>query len=377
MGLSTNALAYPEFIGMGYTGCMTCHFNGAGNGGLNDYGRGLFAAEIASKILWNSKKSDDALSATSGFLGSANLPYWFRPSLKYRGLNFEKNPGSKDQKVNKFYQMQQDFNIHMPFNEDQTFLFALNLGAVSQETAALPNKPFPGTLLVSREYYIRGQMSENLWFYIGYLDKVFGIRHPDHTAVNRSFLGLGQNHQVHSLIIHYAKEQHELFIDPFIGNLHLDKDQQFPGISVHYEYEPEERWRLGFSYMRDRDATALEKNTFALLLKRGISGGHSLLAETGIKNFTGIDNKQSNSFYVWTQATMKIVRGVFFQSFMEYFKADTSKLSSENIKLGGGLMVFPFQRVELRMSGVSGRTIDPTQVSKDTWALQSQLHLSF
>lgn len=372
-----NLHAYPEFIGLGYTGCMTCHFNGAGNGGLNDYGRGLFAAEIASKILWNSKKTDDALSATSGMFGSAQLPYWFRPSLKYRGLNVERNPGSKDQKVSKFYQMQEDFNIHMPFNEEQTFIFAMNLGAVTEESAASPSKTFSGTLLMSREYYIRGQMNDNLWFYVGLLDKVFGIRHADHTAVNRSFLGLGQNHQVHSLIVHYAKEQHELFINPFIGNLNLEKDKQFPGVSLHYEYEPAERWRMGVSYMRDRDTASLEKNTLGFLLKRGISGGHSLLAETGFKNYVGTDNKAMTSVYAWTQATMRIVRGVFFQSVMEYLKADTSKLASENMRFGAGFLLFPMQRMEFRFGGVSGRSIDPTQISKDTWAMQSQLHLSF
>ncbi len=376
-GFSLRSFGYPEFIGMGYTGCMTCHFNGAGNGGLNDYGRGLFAAEIASKVLWNAKKTDDALSATSGFLGSAELPYWFRPSLKYRGLTVEKNPGSKDQKLSRFYLMQQDFNLHMPFNEEQTFLFAMNLGAVSKETAASPNKTFSGTLLLSREYYLRGQLTETFWFYLGFLDRVYGIRHADHTAVNRGSLGLGQNNQVHGLILHSATEQHEFFFNPYIGNLHLKNEEQYPGFNVHYEYEPAERWRVGVSYMRDRDATALEKNTLGFMMKRGLSGGHSLLAEAGLKNMTSTTNQHTTGFYVWTQATMRMVRGVFVQSVMEYMKADTSKLAAENLRLGAGLLMFPFQRVEFRLSGVSGRTFDPTQVSKDAWAMQSQLHLSF
>ena len=41
--------AYPEFIGYGYGSCLTCHYNGAGGGPLSDYGRSLFAVEIAAK----------------------------------------------------------------------------------------------------------------------------------------------------------------------------------------------------------------------------------------------------------------------------------------------------------------------------------------
>lgn len=369
--------AYPEFIGMGYTGCMTCHFNGAGNGGLNDYGRGLFAAEIASKLLWNSRKSDDTLATKSGFLGSKTLPFWFRPSIKYRGLNVDQNPGSKEQHSKKFYQMQQDLNVHMPLNEEQTLLLAFNLGTVADESAASPNKPFSGSMVITREHYLRGQLAESLWFYLGFMDKVFGIRHPDHTAINRSFLGLGQNHQVHGLVLHYAKDANEFFFNPFFGNLLIESKSQLPGFTIHYEREPMEMLRIGFSFMRDRDAVAIERNTLAFLVKRGLEGGHSLLFETGIKNSMSSSLKTSNSAYVWSQATMKLVRGLFFQTQMEYFKGDITKLATESLRFGLGFLAFPFQRVELRVSGVSSRAINPITVDNDTWSMLSQVHLSF
>jgi len=375
--LSINAHAYPEFIGMGYTSCMTCHYNGAGNGGLNDYGRGLFAAEIASKVLWNSKYSDEALATKSGFLGSKVLPFWFRPSIKYRGLTVEENPGGKEKSSKTYYQMQQDLNLHLPFNEAQTLLVAINIGSVARESAASPNKPFPGSMLVTREHYLRGQLSENFWFYLGFMDKVFGIRHADHTAVNRTFLGLGQNHQVHGLILHYAKDSNEFFFNPYFGNLLIESKSQMPGFTMHYESEPTEMFRVGVSFMRDRDILAIERNTLAFLLKRGIEGGHSLLFESGVKNSLLSSLKTTNSAYVWTQATMRLVRGLFFQTNMEYFKGDITKMGTENLGFGIGLLAFPFQRVELRVTGVSNRTINPVSVDKDNWALLSQVHFSF
>ncbi len=371
------AHAYPDFIGIGYTACITCHFNGAGGGALNDYGRGLFASEIAAKPFWNSKVSDDELSQKSGFLGSTPLPYWFRPSIKYRGLNIESNPGSKEFKSHRYYQMQRDIDLHFPMNENQTVLFALNLGSVEKESAADPNKTFSKSLLLSREYYIRTQMSDSLWFYLGFMDKAFGIRHPDHTAINRRFLGLGQNNQVHGFILHYVKDNNEMFLNPFIGNLQQARDLQFPGVSFHYENEPAERWRVGFSLMKDRDSVSLEKNTYALFFKRGIEGGHAVLFETGVKDSLSLSSQRLTSFYLWTQANIRLTRGYFFQTLMEYFKSDVNGLNAENLKFGAGFLMFPLQRLEWRLTGMSTRTVDPTGLDKDNWVMQSQVHLSF
>lgn len=370
------SLAYPEFIGFGYTTCMTCHYNGAGNGALNDYGRGLFAAEIAAKVLWNSDKSDEELAGSSGFLGAKTLPFWIRPSLKQRVLDVEVNPGSQDQRYKRTYQMQHDLNLDFAFNEEQTVLLALNLGLVPDPERASPNKTFNESKVLSREYYLRLQTSENSWMYLGFLDKTFGIRHPDHTAFNRGQLNLGQNNQVHGLIFHHAVEKHELFINPFVGNLHLEKEYQFPGVALVYEHEPAERWRLGVSYLREKATNIPEQNAVGFLLKRGIEGGHSILAEVGLKDTLLQGSSKQRSAYVWTQATMKMVRGLFLQSNMQYLKADTSKLSSENIRLSIGLMTFPIQRLELRLSGVNERIIEPSRVSSDRWGVQSQLHLS-
>src|SRR5690348_9126957 len=63
-----SAQAYPSFIGFGYTTCMTCHYNPHGGGQLTDYGRALFASEIAAKPFWNLSATDDQLANTSSFL---------------------------------------------------------------------------------------------------------------------------------------------------------------------------------------------------------------------------------------------------------------------------------------------------------------------
>ena len=61
--LSATASAYPDFIGYGYASCLTCHFNGQGSGPLNDYGRALWSAEIASRALYPKSMSDEEIVA--------------------------------------------------------------------------------------------------------------------------------------------------------------------------------------------------------------------------------------------------------------------------------------------------------------------------
>lgn len=70
---SISARAYPDFIGYGYSSCLTCHFNGLGGGPLSDYGRSLWSAEIASRALYPKSMTDEDIGNQSGFLGSVPL----------------------------------------------------------------------------------------------------------------------------------------------------------------------------------------------------------------------------------------------------------------------------------------------------------------
>jgi hypothetical protein len=88
--LALPALSYPSFVSYGYRSCVTCHFNGQGGGALNDYGRALFSAEIASRAFYSDSVSDEELGERSGFLGKTALPWWLRPGFKGRLLWFQR-----------------------------------------------------------------------------------------------------------------------------------------------------------------------------------------------------------------------------------------------------------------------------------------------
>ena len=80
--VSKQAMAYPDFIGYGYSSCITCHYSGSGGGALNDYGRALFATEIAARHAFPKSMEEEDIAAVSGFGWNKQMPWWFRPGLK-------------------------------------------------------------------------------------------------------------------------------------------------------------------------------------------------------------------------------------------------------------------------------------------------------
>ncbi|MFZ4404162.1 MAG: hypothetical protein ACOYOK_08685, partial [Pseudobdellovibrionaceae bacterium] len=366
--------AYPDFIGYGYTSCMTCHFNGAGGGALNDYGRGLFAAEIAAKPPWQRRTSDEKLAFQSGFLGSKTLPWWVRPGIKYRGLYFRTDPGSRSS-ISRFVQMQLDVNSAIFFDKDQKWTLYGSGGYVPKPQGSNGSKEQERNF-ISREYYIKWQKNENFWVYLGFLDKVYGIRTPDHTAFSRKQVGVAQNDQAHSILFQYSNEKNDFFIQPFLGNLNQEKDLRQVGASLMYEYQPIEKLRVGGSFLSSKnDYARLDRG--ALHLRFGIDKGHSVLTETGlIQDTPASSGKSSLGAYGLFQSTLRLQRGLNFISIGQYYKKKLDSVTDDQTKWGLGILYFPMQRFELRVEALNTKTIAADEVPDPGWSLQTQLHLS-
>jgi hypothetical protein len=73
---------------------------------------------------------------------------------------------------------------------------------------------------------------------------------------------------------------------------------------------------------------------------------------------------------------MRLVRGLDFETQLEMLKGSLQEASTEAYRYSMGFIYYPFQRVELRFSGVDSRSLAPTEVRGDAWAVQSQLHLA-
>lgn len=374
MAFTLKAKAYPEFIGYGYASCLACHHNAAGGGGLSDYGRGLWAAEIAAKPFWLKDASDEKQSEWSNFLGKKTSPYWLKPGIKFRRLFNQINPGSV-RESDRYYTMQADLNVASYTSEDQTLGFIGTLAYVENPVFAAPNQTIGNSELMPREYYVKWQVREPLWIYFGFLDKTYGLRTPDHTAVSRAPIGVGQNDQVHGAVLHYLKEDSDLFINPYAGNLALAGRDQLRGAAILYEWQPADKVRYGLSTKYEADADSKFFNA-GIHARKGLAHGHALLFEFGLKDRTVDGAGFKRGLYQFLELHYRIVRGLNFQSILQLDKSEFRESSPENLKWGLGLLYFPIQRVEWRFQAVEQRSRSKNSVQDDQWIAQIQLHLS-
>lgn len=368
---SMPADAYPEFIGYGYGSCITCHYNGLGNGPLNDYGRGVWAAEIADNV-FSSKASLEDLSASSGFLGSTALPAWLRPHVKYRGINVQPNPGSENSKST-FYHMQLDVGSTLIFDEEQKYMIVANYGYIPSPDRSQRNNL---NRFRTRDLFLRAQLSETLWLYLGKMEKAYGIRNVDHTSYNRLPQELNQNTQAHGAVLHYIGETMELALNPFNGNMDAEAQSfEQKGVSFTSEVEVIEKGRVGVSALK---SASQEKNEIALAglhWKQGLSTGTALLAEYGMVQKKDPTSARNGS-YTFLQSMIRLYKGNHFITNIERYNQDVASEAPDQWKVGLGLLYFPFQRLEFRAHAVHQRSVSSDAVTKDNWALQGQVHLA-
>jgi hypothetical protein len=370
------AAAYPEFIGYGYSSCVTCHYNTQGMGPLNDYGRALFAAEISSRALFDDSTTDEQLGESAGFLGKKQLPFWFRPSIKYRGLWFNTDPGSIENRK-RFVVMQQDLNLAL-HDREQRFTFVGNLGWAQRAGAG----PYRSEVWLSREHYLRWQMSKEWWLSVGMLDKVFGIRQIDHTAYSREKLGLNNYRTTeytltHGAVLQWNQAEREITLHAFMGNYNEQEDLRQKGASVMAEWQTAENSRTGGSLLYSTSENVVQTR-YALHQRLGLSHGSALLAEAG---YHRDENKNAQTwatgYYAYTQSNILLTRGYNFVSLAEYYMGKTNQgAAPDQFRWGLGFLTFPLPRVEIRLMAIDIRQWSPDKGVKDTWQAQGQLHLS-
>jgi hypothetical protein len=367
-----SAKAYPQFIGYKYSSCLTCHYNGNGNGPLNDYGRAIWSAEIAGK-LFNGKTSDEKLAETSGFLGSAPLPWWLRPGIKARQLYY-KSAMNTDFERSDSITMQAEANVAVFFDRDQKYAFVGSIGYVPEPLRASANTEFD--TMITREHYFRWQTSEALWLYIGKLDKVYGIRHVNHTAYSRASVGLAQNDQTHGVVAHYVKPDWEWSVHGFLGNMSQDADRRQVGASTLFEYEVKTAWRLGVSALNSAN-DYVGNQRFGVHSRYGFGYGASILFELGnIKN-TPERGASTNGYYLYSEAMQKMARGYHVFVSGQAYKEDMVATEADNFKLAVGMLMFPMARTEFRFDLENVRSVTSgAVVPNDSWNLMLQAHIS-
>lgn len=366
-------MAYPQFIGYKYSSCITCHYNSQGNGPLNDYGRALWATEIAGRA-FSGGRTAEQLGESSGFLGSTKLPYWIRPGLKARQIWIENNPGTNTASSLDIL-MQAEGNLALFLGKSQKVAVVGSFGYAPEPFRAQISGEEVDTW-ISREHYVRVQASENLWIYTGMMDKVYGIRHANHTAYSRSRTGLAQNDQSHGVMAHYIKPEWELTLNLFAGNLYQEGDLRQAGLSALYEFDYKENWRLGVTALSSKNEF-VDNMRLGFLSRVGYGQGAAVLFETGFIQNGPVVGDSTLGYYVYTEAHQRVKRGYHVFVTGQAYKPDMTGLQADNIKFGFGLLAFPMQRLEFRIEAENTQTfLSSAEVPDYSWALLGQIHLS-
>jgi hypothetical protein len=375
-----SAQAYPEFIGYGYSSCLTCHDNGLGGGPLNDYGRALWSSEISSHWVYPKSMSDDDIAAQSGFLGSVELPYWIRPSLDYRGLYYRYDPGSSTQDQSKFYEMQADVGLAIQ-DKMSKYLGVLTYGR--QLTNAQYGQAQPGiTNFAAREYYVRAELAEQLYIYVGLMEKAFGLRNVDHESFQRMYEGfniqsntadgMGESQGV---IIHKISDKWELAGGAFIGNPADDSNYKQTGASLTGDYEVGENKRLGASVMTEKNSL-VNKNLAAVHYRQALAKGSAIMAEWGlIQNQPASGSAQVGS-YDLIEALILLTPGYNLKTTIERYNDQFNSSSTDQWRWSAGFLMFPLPRLELRAEVVNGRSLSGSSSEEDSWVVEGQVHVS-
>ncbi|MGZ6479970.1 MAG: hypothetical protein ACXWQE_11750 [Bdellovibrionales bacterium] len=375
---AAQTFAYPNFIGYGYNSCTACHYNGQGGGALTDYGRALFAGEITARDVFPRNMDDEAIAEKSGFLPHHSLPWWFRPGIKYRGLWFQNNPGSVA-KTEKFYNMQNDVNLNFFFDEKQTYSLittaAYTIYPRNFATSTEEKTPY----WFAKEYYFRWLTPiEDLWVYLGQMDKAFGLRQADHTAVNRYNIGFGQFDQSQGMIVDWNTAQWDLAGNIFFGNEGEKAEVRQKGFSISGEYEVFEKFRVGGSALTSKSEMT-EWTRLAAFVRFGLSKGTALLGEMGLaksKSLLDGAGDPTTGAYALIESWVLLRRGYNLLSTVEYSKMDIKSPGTEKMRWGLGGIMFPFPRTELRTMLVNNKNTTPDVGVPDNWQLQLQMHLS-
>ncbi len=368
---SSLAFAYPQFIGHSYTSCLNCHYNPFGGGQLTDYGRAVSATAISGRALYPESWSEEKLAYMSGFLFSKPKQKWFRPQVNYRGFQLRRNPGSKDNEVKTWIEMQADVRVTLKFGEDDKLIFSADYGKAptpSQPNIAEEDK------YRSRNHYIGYRLNKKVGVYAGLMDKVYGIRIIEHVAYSRTTPQVTQNDQTHGIVGHYLDDKWEGGIHLFMGNLSQEGNLRMKGLSGTVERTIEGGHRVGGSALTSSNEF-LKLTSYAAHGRFNFKEGSAILAELGqTHRSTQNGTDDITSRYGLLQTYLRPTRGLYFLANIEYFKKDLSQ-EGYTTRFGPGIQYFPAQRLELRADLYNTRNINPETSTKDSWILLSQLHI--
>jgi len=363
------AWSYPNFIGYSYQSCLTCHYNPFGNGPLTDYGRAVSATAISDDLWTKDHLTKEELSEISGFMMGKVKNDYIKPHVNYRGLYLKTNLGEETTESRWINMMANVGAVFRPTKNDNLFAVL----TVGYAPTPVNNQNSDESNYRSREHYVGYRLNKEHGFYVGMMDKVFGLRIPDHNSFSRTLTELTMNDGAHSALYHFTNKSFDFGVQYFLGNLSQESNIRPSGITGQFEYSINNVNRIGASFLTQSNSF-VSKTMYAAHLRSGIDKGSSIMAEAGMISKEFDSGKSVDSTYLFLQNHMLIRKGLFSIVTFEYYKPD-SEVENKILKIGPAIQYFPINGLEVRADIYNLKSISSENYSDDTWTFAGQVHL--
>ncbi len=262
--LAGQALAYPFMIGHGYTGCAQCHVDPSGGSALTEYGRGQ--AEIFMRSVYGERAAEYEPGAVKDFAFGVPLPESLQLQGDVRGL-FIPQPDNM-----RFILMQADMRGHLGVGAFRAYG---SLGYASEGAyGARVTGNDSGGNLISREWWLGGQLGKRSLLRAGRMPLPFGIRSEEHLLYARSATRTDTNDdQQVGLDFNYGSKKLRAELMGIAGNFSVSPDEfRERGYSAFAAYALDNQLEVGMSSLVAHSQTDVEALDERLRQAHGLFG---------------------------------------------------------------------------------------------------------
>jgi hypothetical protein len=359
IGFPGMAIAYPQWqFSSGSTRCAQCHFNPAGGGLINNYGRDAVGEDLSSA------------EGSGAFLhGAVELPGWLALGGDFRGAFLSHDAGNAEGPRNVFFPMQADLMARARFQS--AFSVTATVGYRGQARGDDLGEVFDGarpavaSRFISREHYAMWRPKPlGLYARAGRFFAPFGLRLAEHTTYVRRDLGYNLQDETYNLSGGMVQEEWEAHVTAFLPDL-TGVGSQERGLAAMGEYRFHQIAAAGVSVRgaSEMQSLALNSATDARRLTGGLFGKYYLapaktliMAELDLTNVTTTSltvgqSFSSNRMTGYLGATLFPVRGWWASMYFEVSQTDIKVKGTATTAVNGQLNWFPYPHLEMIILG--------------------------
>lgn len=255
---ASDAWAYPQYIGKGYTNCGTCHYSPTGGGLLNSYGSATIEATFPDDVdsqafadLRETLSKDDV----SGYDAAGEPEFQWGGGLDARLLLLTTPREVRGDPELLLIPMLTEVGAVASYGP------VLAYGTVTPRRSGPERAPDSA---FSREHWLLVKASDVTSVRAGRMVLPFGLRLPDHTQYTREDFGFDKWDQSYAIEVDAAHEDFMFAAAAFAGDLWLDPGpRQERGAAATFAYNVPSTASVGVSLLgslseaRARIATSL------------------------------------------------------------------------------------------------------------------------